>query len=52
MKIRESVFPTLKVETTDPSETLLRTTTKLHGVMTHRVTEFHRRESLQISSRK
>lgn len=45
MKISESIFPTLKMETTGPSETLLHTTTKLHGAMTHKVTEFHRRES-------
>jgi hypothetical protein len=48
MKISESIFPALKKETTGLSETLLHTTTKLHGAMTHKVTEFHRCESLKF----
>ena len=48
MKIRESIFPTPKMEPTCPSETLLHTTTKLHGAITHKVTEFHRPESLKF----
>lgn len=48
MNISESVFPTLKTEITGLSETLLHTTTKSHGAMTHKVTEFHRRESLKF----
>jgi hypothetical protein len=49
MKISESIFSALKMETTGPSETLLHTTTKLYGAMTHKVTEFHRRESLKFN---
>lgn len=48
MKISESIFPAPKMDTTGLSETLLHTTTKLHVAMTHKVTEFHRRESLKF----
>lgn len=51
MNISESVFPILKMETTGPPETLLHTTTKLHGAMTHKVTEFHRSDSLKFHLR-